>query len=127
MDTVVDVGEHWRSFTLFAPLLEDASLWPAVEVDPEFGYHVAWHPPHGDMPLEIPAPVLWRLHLEQTGEAMSPASFTRWMDAHGLSMTRTAQVLGISRRMVGYYRSGERIIPKYIRLACLGAERELRS
>lgn len=126
-ETVVDLGRHLRKFRLFRPLLQDKDLWSAVRIDPEFAYHVFWEAPETDLPLEIPAPVLWRLHLEQVGEAMSPASFNTWMESHGLSLSGAAGVLGISRRMAAYYKSGERIIPKYIRLACLGAEREMQT
>ena len=77
--------------------------------------------------LAIDAHHLARLAMEQSGEAMPPETFRAWRAAHGLSLTRAAHVLGLSRRTVAYYESGARIIPKLVRLACKRAETELRA
>jgi transcriptional regulator with XRE-family HTH domain len=49
-----------------------------------------------------------------------------WMAEHGLTRERTADAIGISRRMLNYYLAGSRPIPKTVWLACLGwvAERK---
>ena len=46
-------------------------------------------------------------------------------DGHGfykLSLSSAADALGISRRMVSYYRTAHKAIPRSIWLACLGWE-----
>ncbi|MEG0187024.1 MAG: hypothetical protein RR704_26600, partial [Stenotrophomonas sp.] len=45
-----------------------------------------------------------------------------WMHHHALSLDTAAEALGISRRMLAYYRSGERPIPRTVGLAMLGWE-----
>ncbi len=39
---------------------------------------------------------------------------------HGLTQARAADAIGISRRMLSYYLSGAKPIPKTVWLACLG-------
>ncbi|MYL84979.1 DUF2442 domain-containing protein [Desulfovibrio aerotolerans] len=107
---------------IFAPL-RDASLFRQVQVG-EDGWEIVW--PGGE-DLAVDAHHLARLAMEQSGEAMPPETFRAWRAAHGLSLTRAAHVLGLSRRTVAYYESGARIIPKLVRLACKGAETELRA
>lgn len=57
---------------------------------------------------------------EQAGEAMPAANFREWMEAHGLTLDAAARALGLSRRMVAYYVSGEKVIPKTVMLATEG-------
>lgn len=58
---------------------------------------------------------------EQMGEA-SHEMFHAWMVSNRLKLEETATELGLSRRMVAYYRSGQRRIPKHVWLACQGWE-----
>lgn len=44
------------------------------------------------------------------------------MHRNGLSLTTAAQALGLSRRMVSYYRTAQKAIPRQTWLACLGWE-----
>jgi hypothetical protein len=44
------------------------------------------------------------------------------MHRNKLTFDAAAEALGISRRMLAYYRNGEKPIPKHIWLACLGWE-----
>ncbi len=62
------------------------------------------------------------LILEQAGE-YSHQQIIAWMARHGLSLDAAAEALGISRRMLAYYRSGEKPIPKTVGLALLGWRR----
>lgn len=57
---------------------------------------------------------------EQAGEIMRVDDFRAWMDEHGLTQEAAAQALGLSRRMVAYYLSGEKVIPKTVMLATEG-------
>ena len=58
---------------------------------------------------------------EQAGE-VSHEMLGNWMMRNGLSLTGVAEALGISRRMVSYYRTAHKPIPRAIWLACLGWE-----
>ena len=58
---------------------------------------------------------------EQAGE-VSHEMFGDWMRRNALSLTGAADALGISRRMVSYYRTAHKSIPRSIWLACLGWE-----
>ena len=58
---------------------------------------------------------------EQAGE-VSHEMFGAWMLRNQLSLTSAAEALGISRRMVSYYRTAAKAIPRAIWLACLGWE-----
>jgi hypothetical protein len=48
--------------------------------------------------------------------------FGLWMHRNKLSLSGAADALGISRRMVSYYRRAHKAIPRSIWLACLGWE-----
>lgn len=58
---------------------------------------------------------------EQAG-AVSHQMFGEWMHRNELSLTKAADALGLSRRMVSYYRTAQKNIPRAIWLACLGWE-----
>jgi hypothetical protein len=58
---------------------------------------------------------------EQMGDA-SHEMFFDWMRRNNLSLSAAAEALGMSRRMVTYYRTGIKPIPKHVWLACLGWE-----
>lgn len=82
----------------------------------DWGYGLEW--PSG---AEIGADSLWLETLSATGQK-NVRTFLEWRLCHGLSLTKAAEALGISRRMVAYYSSGEKLIPRHILLACLGWE-----
>ncbi len=70
--------------------------------------------------IDFGAEQLRRWADEQAGEAMRVADFRAWMDEHGLTQEAAAQALGLSRRMIAYYLSGEKVIPKTVLLATEG-------
>ena len=84
----------------------------------EGGHSVAWP---GD--LDMGADRLWELALEQNGHA-DAVEFNRWRWKHGLSLSAAADALGLSRRQIAYYVSGERSVPRTVLLACKGWEAE---
>jgi hypothetical protein len=88
-----------------------------VAVGPD-GYSLAWP---GD--LDIGADTLWQMALEQHGRA-DAVEFIRWRRNHSLSLTAAAEALGLSRRQVAYYASGEHEVPRTVLLACKGWEAE---
>ena len=61
---------------------------------------------------------------EQIGITMPAAAFKAWVAAHGFTLDRTADALGLSRRTVAYYLSGEQPVPKTVMLATLGYDRQ---
>jgi predicted transcriptional regulator len=63
------------------------------------------------------------MSLEQNGRA-DAVEFIRWRWKHGLSLTSAAEALGLSRRQVAYYVSGEQTVPRTVLLACKGWEAE---
>jgi transcriptional regulator with XRE-family HTH domain len=56
-----------------------------------------------------------------TGHADARA-FLEWRLRHGLSLTKAADALGLSRRTIAYYSNGDRPVPRAILLACRGWE-----
>jgi hypothetical protein len=82
----------------------------------EWGHSVEW--PSG---TELSAETLWLETLSANGHR-DTRDFLEWRLRHGLSLTKTAEALGLSRRIVAYYSNGEKPVPKPILLACKGWE-----
>jgi len=81
----------------------------------QWGWSVVW-PGRRD----IGAETLWRLAREQAGDIMPTQAFRQWRSTNGLTLDGAAQALGLSRRIVAYYDSGTRMIPKTVWLATMG-------
>jgi hypothetical protein len=71
--------------------------------------------------VELGAETLWLETLSSTGRR-DAREFLEWRLRHGLSLSATADALGISRRMLAYYSNGEKPVPPPILLACKGRE-----
>lgn len=112
----VDLGELVRR-SKGLRRLRDAEAFAQVRLG-EGGHSIAWP---GD--LDIGADTLWELALEQAGHA-DAVEFMRWRWRNGLSLTKAAEALGLSRRQVAYYASGEHAVPRTVLLACKGWEAE---
>ena len=84
------------------------------------GWSVEW--PGG---IDFGAQQLRRWADQQAGNAMSAAAFRRWMDSHQFTLDRAAEALGLSRRMIAYYLSGEQVVPKTVMLATEGVDRRM--
>lgn len=86
----------------------------------DWGHSLVW--PDGS---EMGADALWLETLSAIGRADARA-FLEWRMEHGLSLSRTAEELGLSRRTVANYSNGSQPVPKAIQLACRGwsAQRE---
>ena len=82
----------------------------------EWGHSVEW--PSG---IDLSAEALWLETLSVTGH-QDAREFLEWRLRHGLSLSKTADALGLSRRMVAYYSNGEKTVPRPILLACKGWE-----
>jgi hypothetical protein len=73
--------------------------------------------------IDMGAARLLEMALEQAGRA-DAVEFIRWRWKPGLSLTDAAEALGLSRRQVTYYASGEHAVPRTVLLACKGWEAE---
>lgn len=123
--STVDLAALIAGTPVLTPL-RDETLFRRVQVG-EDGWEIVW--PVGPVGEDVAVDThhLERLAMEQSGAAMPCETFRAWRAANGLSLTAAARVLGISRRSVAYYESGARIIPRLVRLACKGADMELRT
>ncbi len=109
----VDVGPVLREIEPLFKLLEPA-VFAKVHLS-EWGNGIEW------FDAELGADNVYALAKEQAGE-VSHEMFGTWMHRNGLSLNTAAEALGISRRMVSYYRTAHKTIPRAIWLACLGWE-----
>ena len=101
--------------------LSDPAIFRRVKVG-EWGGGVQWA---GNDALELAADNLRARAIEQAG-GYSHELIVEWMARHGLTLDAAAAALGLSRRMLAYYRSGEKPVPRTVALACLGWEAEQR-
>lgn len=113
--SVINLEKHIRTFKALSPL-RNIEEFQRVDVG-EWGWFLVW--PCG---ADISSDTLRRLALEQAENIMTPNMFREWRQGLGASLTQAADVLGLSRRMIAYYESGEKEIPKYIALACVGVQ-----
>jgi hypothetical protein len=95
--------------------LTDKDLFSQVRVD-ESGTILTWTDE-----IDLAGDNLRAEAVEQSG-GISHERIWNWMYRNNLTLDTAASALGISRRMVAYYRNGERPIPKHIWFACLGWE-----
>lgn len=70
--------------------------------------------------IDFGATQLRRWADEQAGDVMPVADFRAWMEEHRLTLDAAAKALGLSRRMVAYYASGEKPVPRTVMLATKG-------
>lgn len=84
----------------------------------EWGHGLSW--PDG---LDLGADALYARARSQASLPTIDAMST-WMQAHCLNQERAAEAIGISRRMLNYYLSGAKPIPRTVWLACKGWEVE---
>jgi hypothetical protein len=112
----VDLREPVHKLKGLRPLRDQAVFARAAKG--EGGHSVVWP---GD--IDIGADRLWEMALEQNGHT-DAVEFIRWRWRYGLSLSGAAEALGLSRRQVAYYVSGERPVPRTVLLACKGWEAE---
>jgi hypothetical protein len=116
VESTVDVGTHIASYSVFSPLRKNDALFKAVAVG-EWGWCARWS---DDM--EISSDTLWRLALEQ-GSAWLRA----WRESHHMTQAEAAVALGVSPRMWRYYEAGTHLLPKTVRLACIGLDAQAKA
>ena len=111
----VDLAGAVKAYPALAAL-GNPQLFASARVDARGGY-VVWI----DDDLELAADNLRNMAVEQAG-GIGHERLVNWMHKHGLSQERAADAIGVSRRMLNYYLSGAKTIPKTVWLACLGWE-----
>ena len=109
----VDVESVLRGIPALANLLDPQIFARAHLAD--WGHGVEW------FDAELGADNVYAWAKEQAGE-VSHQMFDTWMHRNALSLNTAADALGVSRRMVSYYRTAHKAIPRAIWLACLGWE-----
>ena len=109
----IDVEDRLRRHAALAPIL-DPAMFARVHIS-EWGHGIEW------IDEEFGADNVYAWAKEQAGE-VSHEMFDDWMTRNGLSLSGAAEALGISRRMVSYYRTAHKPIPRQTWLACLGWE-----
>ncbi len=111
----VDLSERIFSSGYLAPL-RDETLFAQAKLG-FAGRSVDWI----EDELDLGTDNLRHLAVEQAGGIGHERIWT-WLHDTGLTLEQAAEALGISRRMLIYYRDGEKPIPRSIWLACLGWE-----
>jgi hypothetical protein len=111
----VDLAELISTSAFLAPL-KNVSLFSQAKVG-FAGRSVDWI----EDDLDLSSDNLRHLGVEQSGGIGHERIWT-WLHETGLTLEQAAEELGISRRMLIYYRDGEKSIPRSIWLACLGWE-----
>jgi hypothetical protein len=111
----VELGE-WIATTSILNPLKDAALFFQARIG-FGGRSVEWV----EDEIDLGADNLRNLAVEQTG-GIGHERIWNWLHETGLTLEQAANALGISRRMLIYYRDGEKAIPRSIWLACLGWE-----
>ncbi|MDO8811617.1 MAG: DUF2442 domain-containing protein [Gallionella sp.] len=97
--------------------LSDPKFFEQMKLD-EWGHGLDW--PNG---LSLGADSLYELCREQAG-LPTASEFNRWMQRNSLTLSKAADKLGMTRRMIVHYRTGSRPIPKVVGLACRAVELE---
>ena len=111
----VDLTDLIRTTKALRPL-RDQALFATVRLD-AYGRSVEF----ANGGIDLAADNLRNLAIEQSG-GIGHERIWNWMHANDLTIDQAAEVLGISRRMLIYYRNGEKAIPRHIWLACVGWE-----
>ena len=110
----IDLGPVIAAHPVLAPLA-DQDIFRGVHIAGD-GWSLEW-PACG---IDFGSAQLRRWADEQAGEAMPAAAFRAWLESHGFTLDRAAEALGLSRRTVAYYLSGEQPVPKTVMLATEG-------
>lgn len=112
----VDLREPVKRFKVLEPL-NDPMVFSKASVG-LWGHSVAWTDQ-----ADLGADSLYEMCRQQAG-LPTPTEFDLWIRRNRLSLTKAAETLGLSRRMIAHYRSGSKPIPKIVGLACKGWESE---
>lgn len=115
MDFNVDLSD-WINASFILKPLQNKTLFSSARLG-AWGRAVEF----GKGEIDLAADNLRNLSIEQTG-GIGHERIWVWMHENNLTLDSASEVLGISRRMLAYYRNGEKPIPRHIWLACVGWE-----
>ncbi len=104
----------WLETPAFVALRDPAEFAQVKTGD--WGHSLQW--PSG---AEAGADSLW-LETLSTLKRQDARTFLEWRLKNGLSLSKAADALGLSRRMVAYYSNAEKPVPRTVLLACRGWE-----
>ena len=107
---------HWIINTKLFKSLQQTEVFDLARVG-DWGTSVVWV----EDTIDMGADNLRNLAVEQDG-GVGHERIVNWMHKHSLTQERAADAIGVSRRMLNYYLSGAKAIPKTVWLACLGGE-----
>jgi len=113
----IDLAPSIAARSVLAPLA-DPEVFHRIHLA-EDGWSIEW-PACG---IDLGAAQLRRWADEQAGRAMPRERFRVWVDRHGFTLEAAAEALGLSRRTIAYYLSGEQPVPKTVMLATEGYDR----
>ncbi len=102
--------------------LKEPEVFSSAKVG-DHGASVIWA---NDDDLELAADNLRARAVEQAG-GVSHEFIWNWMARNDLTVDAAAVALGVSRRMLAYYRSGSKPVPRTVALACLGWEKVIKT
>jgi hypothetical protein len=105
---------HWIANTKLLAPLQDATLFEKARTG-DWGTSVVWV----EETVDLGADNLRNLAVELAG-GIGHERIVTWLHRNGLTQKQGADAIGVSRRMLAYYLSGEKPIPKTVWLACLG-------
>ncbi len=111
---VVSLADVINKHPTLAPL-EDPGVFSRVSLD-EWSRGIIFA---NDDELSLASDNLRALAIEQSGE-FSHQQLIAWMAHHAMTLDAAAEALDVSRRMLAYYRSGSKAIPRTVGLAMLG-------
>jgi Protein of unknown function (DUF2442) len=112
----VDITPLAKKHKSLSPL-SDWTIFKTAKIQ-DAGRTVQWS---GSDELELASDNLRARAIEQTGQ-YSHEWLWNWMHKHQLTLDVAARSLGISRRMLAYYKSGAKPLPLTVVLACIGLE-----
>jgi len=119
----VDLGEAVLRYRAFG-VLRDEGFFRSGQLA-ENGNVLRWETSRG--PVEMAATMVEHAVEMSALDHMPAEAFRAWVDRHGFTYDAAADALGIARRLVAYYLSGEKEIPRTVALACAGYDSITRS
>ncbi|HOY68576.1 MAG TPA: DUF2442 domain-containing protein [Candidatus Ozemobacteraceae bacterium] len=108
---------EWIETTPALEPLKNAAFFARAGIG-EHGWCVTWD---DEETIALAGDNLRNLGVEQAG-GIGHERIWEWMHRHGLTVDAASEALGLSPRMIAYYRSGQKPIPRHVWLACLGWE-----
>lgn len=112
----VDIAPTCAKYTNLSPL-NDWAVFKTAKLQ-DAGRTVQWS---NNDDLELASDNLRARAVEQSGQ-YSHEWLWNWMHKHQLTLDAASRFLGISRRMLAYYKSGAKPLPLTVVLACIGLE-----